>query len=173
MKLIIKRLVFLLLGYSKYYQILTLKEACQYFFFQKILRINSKIPFPVHWTTYFGDVQNFKYPKNDIVKLGLTGCCYIQTIGTVEIGENVIMGMGSKIISANHDIYDLTQHIKQKVKIGSNVWIGSNVVILPGVEIGNNVIIGAGAIVTKSFKLDNIILAGNPARIIKSINNEK
>ena len=172
MKQKIKKLIFILLGYSKYNQVLSLKEVFQYFFFQKFLRINSNIPFPVHWTTYFGDIKNFKYPEDEIIKIGLVGCCYIQTIGEVEIGKNVIMGMGSKIISANHDFNNLSKHINQKVIIGNNVWIGSNVVILPGVKIGNNVIIGAGSIVTKIFEEDNIVIAGNPAKILKTLNNE-
>jgi len=168
-KLKVKKLIFIALGYSQYHEVLELKLALQFFFFQKILRINSNIPFPVHWTTYFGNIKNFKYPENEIIKLGLTGSCYIQTLGNLEIGKNVIMGMGSKIISANHNFDDFSKHIKEKVIIGSDVWIGSNVVILPGVEIGNNVIIGAGAIVTKKFKENNIVIAGNPAKIIKKL----
>ena len=82
------------------------------------------------------------------------------------------MGMGSKIISANHDVSDFSKHIKKPVKIGNNVWIGANVVILPGVEIGDNTVIGAGSIVTKSFKEGNCIIAGNPAKIIKKLNKK-
>ena len=52
--------------------------------------------------------------------------------------RNVIMGMGSKIITANHDINDFNKHISSRVKIGNNVWIGSNVVILPGVTLQDN-----------------------------------
>jgi NDP-sugar pyrophosphorylase family protein len=119
-----------------------IKWLLQIWFFQRILRINSHMPFPMHWTTYFGKSGYFKYPEGEVPVIGLAGCCYIQTIGGIEIGKNVIMGMGSKIISANHDIYDFSKHIKKSVKIGNNVWIGANVVILPGVEIGDNTIIG-------------------------------
>jgi len=143
------------------------KWLLQIWFFQKFLRINSHIPFPMHWTTYFGKSGYFKYPEGEVPAIGLAGCCYIQTIGGIEIGKNVIMGMGSKIISANHDVDDFSKHIRKPVKIGNNVWIGANVVILPGVEIGDNTIIGAGSIVTKSFKEENLIIAGNPAIIIK------
>jgi len=143
------------------------KWLLQVWFFQKILRINSHIDFPVHWTTYFGKSGSFRYPKDEIPTIGSSGCCYIQTIGGIEIGKNVIMGMGSKIISANHDLKNFKKHIKQTVKIGNDVWIGANVVILPGIEIGNNTIIGAGSIVTKSFKEGNYIIAGNPAKIIR------
>ena len=57
------------------------------------------------------------------------------------------------------------------IKIGNNVWIGANSLILGGVNItGSNVVIAAGSIVTKSFSESNVVLAGCPARIIKQIN---
>lgn len=52
------------------------------------------------------------------------------------------------------------------VKIGNNVYIGWNAIILPGVTIGDNCIIGAGAVVTKNV-MDNMIVAGNPAKVIR------
>ncbi|MDD4150740.1 MAG: DapH/DapD/GlmU-related protein, partial [Bacteroidales bacterium] len=57
-------------------------------------------------------------------------------------------------------------HICEPVIIGDNVWVGSNVTILPGVSIGDNVVIGAGTVVTKTI-LNNAIAVGNPAKIIK------
>lgn len=55
-----------------------------------------------------------------------------------------------------------------KIKIGNNVYIGNNALILPGVTIGDNVIIGAGSIVTKSFE-SNVAIAGNPAKVIGNV----
>lgn len=57
-----------------------------------------------------------------------------------------------------------------KIKIGNNVFIGNNVIILPDVEIGNNVVVGAGSVVTKNIS-DNVIIAGVPAKVIKSTND--
>ena len=54
-------------------------------------------------------------------------------------------------------------------KIGNNVDIGCNTVIIGDISIGDNVIIGAGSVVTKSFP-NSCIIAGNPARIIKELN---
>jgi acetyltransferase-like isoleucine patch superfamily enzyme len=59
-----------------------------------------------------------------------------------------------------------------KIKIGNNVFIGINAIILPGVTIGNNVIIGAGSLVNSDIP-DNSVVAGIPARIIKDIDSYK
>ena len=52
------------------------------------------------------------------------------------------------------------------VKIGDNVWIGMNAVVLKGVTIGENSVVAAGAVVTKSIP-PNTIVAGNPATAVK------
>ncbi len=59
-----------------------------------------------------------------------------------------------------------------KIKIGNNVYIGENTIILPGVTIGNDVLIGAGSVVTKSVP-EGVTVGGNPARIIGSIHDFK
>ena len=51
-------------------------------------------------------------------------------------------------------------------RIGDNVWIGGNTVVLPGITIGNNVTIGAGSLVTKDIP-DNMLAFGNPCKIIR------
>lgn len=48
------------------------------------------------------------------------------------------------------------------------MWIGGNVVVLPGVTIGDNVVIGAGSIVNKDIP-SNTIAVGNPCKVIKQI----
>ena len=53
-------------------------------------------------------------------------------------------------------------------RIGDNVWIGGNTVVLPGITIGNNVTIGAGSVVTKDINQKGIY-AGNPAKIIRKL----
>lgn len=87
----------------------------------------------------------------------------------VEIGDNFISAPGSMILT--HDsslLFHAKKYRIEKVKIGDNVFLGANAIILPGVTIGNSVIIGAGAVVTKDVP-DNCVVAGNPARIICSV----
>ncbi|WP_238555186.1 DapH/DapD/GlmU-related protein [Chryseobacterium sp. P1-3] len=57
------------------------------------------------------------------------------------------------------------------IKVGDNVWLGGNVVVLPGVSIGNNSVIGAGSVVTKDIP-DNVVAVGNPCTVVKSIIQE-
>jgi len=54
------------------------------------------------------------------------------------------------------------------IKVGKNVFIGSDCIILPGVTIGDNVIVGARSVVSRKLQ-SNGVYAGVPARFIKSI----
>jgi len=53
------------------------------------------------------------------------------------------------------------------IEIGSDVFIGTNSIILPGVRIGNRVIVGAGSVVNRSIP-DNCVVAGVPANFIRT-----
>ncbi|WP_416867065.1 MAG: acyltransferase [Imperialibacter sp.] len=135
------------------------------FFYQKVLRINSEVPFMVHYTSIVS--QTVKLGKNVAPYFANSGHCYIQGINGIVIGDNSIFAPGVKIISANHSKTDFTKHDKSlgPIIIGKSCWIGANAVILPGVHLGDNVIVGAGSVVTKSFE-SNLVVAGNPAKII-------
>ncbi len=56
----------------------------------------------------------------------------------------------------------------KKTKIGNNVFIGRNAIILMGSDVGDNVIIGAGSIVSGRLENDSVY-AGNPAKKICSL----
>lgn len=87
--------------------------------------------------------------------------------GTALRFNNFRMGPGSGLISANHDENDYDQWVKSRpIRIGDNVWLGMNVVVLPGIHIGDNVVVGAGSVVTKDIP-SNVVAAGNPCRVIR------
>lgn len=100
----------------------------------------------------------------------INACCKFQDQGGIEIGNNVLIGHNVVIATINHDfeIKNRLSMYAKKVKIGNDVWIGSNATILPGVEIQDGAIIAAGSIVTKDVP-KNAVVAGNPARIIKYV----
>jgi len=104
----------------------------------------------------------------------------------VEIGSNCLISWGVGIADSDFhplepaqrliDAQALAPFLKNRpprpklktapVKIGDNVWIGMNAVILKGVTIGENSVVAAGAVVTKSIPA-NTIVAGNPAVTVK------
>ena len=90
----------------------------------------------------------------------------------ITLGNNVHITEGVRFIT--HDggtllyrdrVSDL--EITKPIKVGDNVYIGNNVILLPGVTVGNNVIIGAGAVVSRDIP-DNSVAVGVPARVIKT-----
>lgn len=98
---------------------------------------------------------------------------FIHSGGGVEIGDDVGIGPGVKILSSQHKIENraipiLHQALEFKaVRIGKGCDIGANAVILPGVELGAFCQVGAGAVVTKSFPECSVI-AGVPAVVIRT-----
>ena len=145
---------------------LNIKILIRYAIPQKLLRINGSVPWPVDFTSMVLGWKNIK--KGFMCDPGDTPGCYIQAYGGIEFGSNVEIGPGVKIISQNHDVNDFSKPKKaiKPIKIGNNVWIGANSVILPEVEIGDNVVIGAGSVVTKDIP-KNSIAVGNPCKVIK------
>jgi maltose O-acetyltransferase len=57
------------------------------------------------------------------------------------------------------------------VTIGNDVWIGSNVIVCPGVKIGDGCIIGAGSVVTRDIPAYHVAV-GVPCRAIREITEE-
>ncbi len=99
----------------------------------------------------------------------------ILDVDKVTMGDNVMIGPNTLISTVNHPLTPKgrRQHLSliKPVRIGSDVWIGGNVTILPGVTIGSNVVIAAGAVVTKDVP-DNTLVGGVPAKFIKHLEND-
>lgn len=85
------------------------------------------------------------------------------------IGNNVKVGANSVITDTDWHPEDPRSGNDAEVKIGDNVWLGYETVVLKGVEIGKNTIIGARSVVTKSIP-PNVLAAGNPCRVIRELN---
>lgn len=101
----------------------------------------------------------------------------INGLGGIVISDGVIIGPNLIVHSVNHRFrnavsipYDNKFEFK-KVHINENVWIGGNVIIVPGAEIGEGAIIGAGSVV--SGKIPPLAIAvGNPIKVIKYRDSE-
>ncbi|TMR98011.1 acyltransferase [Nonomuraea basaltis] len=96
---------------------------------------------------------------------------YSVARGRVVLGDAVRVGAHTSLLGFNHsaapDRPVFRQAITSKgIRVGDDVWIGSNVVVLDGVTIGDHAVVGAGAVVTKDVPAWAMV-AGNPARQIR------
>lgn len=101
----------------------------------------------------------------------------IASSSTVRIGNNVLLGAGTKIYGTDfHPISAKDRNgsnpsasTKSKdIIIENNVFTGAGVIILKGVHVGENSVIGAGSVVAKDIPA-NEVWAGNPARKVRSL----
>ncbi|HMW48696.1 MAG TPA: acyltransferase [Cellvibrionaceae bacterium] len=95
----------------------------------------------------------------------------VTTGGGVRIGDRVLIGYRTQILSTNHAIEGRNPifsagHVKKPVCIEQDVWIGASVIILPGVSIGEGAVVAAGSVVTKDVAAFSIV-AGVPAKLIR------
>ena len=117
------------------------------------------------FTTDFG--KNIHLGKNVFINSG----CRFQDQGGIYIGNNVLIGHNVVLATLNHEENPQKRGnlIPLPIRIGNDVWIGSNATILPGVTIGDGAIIAAGAVVTKDVG-KNTIVGGVPAKHIRDVN---
>lgn len=116
------------------------------------------------FTTDFG--KNIHLGKNVFINSG----CRLQDQGGIYIGDNALIGHNVVLATLNHEENPQKRGnlIPAPIKIGNDVWIGSNATILAGVTVGDGAIIAAGAVVTKDVG-ENAVVAGVPARYIRDI----
>jgi bifunctional UDP-N-acetylglucosamine pyrophosphorylase/glucosamine-1-phosphate N-acetyltransferase len=112
----------------------------------------------------YARIGNFVEVKKSVLGKN-SKASHLTYLGDAEIGENTNIGAGT--ITCNFDGKN-----KHQTKIGSNVKIGSDTMLVAPVEVGDNSVTGAGSIVTKDV-LPNKLVVGAPARVIKSLNDEK
>jgi len=100
--------------------------------------------------------------------------CTIVSMKKISIGSNSIFGNNVSLFDHDHNIsttkipYKEQGYTYSEIKIGQNVWLGANSVILKGVHIGDNSIVAAGSVVTKTIAA-NELWAGVPAKKIRTL----
>lgn len=110
---------------------------------------------------------------------------HIAAIDSIIIGDNVLIASHVFLTDHNHGSYGVNgvhtapiippverELSYAPVQIGSNVWIGEFVSVLPGVTIGEGAVIGTMSVVNRDIPAYSIAV-GSPARVIKRYDFDK
>lgn len=130
--------------------------------------------------SYCSSERKNEYLRRKGMKIGQN--CSIRTMSfstepfLIEIGNDVGISTGTQFVTHDRSIRCFRDEIQGgifgKIKIGNNVMIGINCIILLNTTIGDNCIVGAGSVVRGHFPGNSVIL-GNPAKVVLSMNMQK
>ena len=90
----------------------------------------------------------------------------------VTFGERCLFGSAIVMDSDFHPLHPRDRHnpdvpfVSRPVKLGNDVWVAGQAVVLKGVTIGDNSVVAYRAVVTGDVPR-NVVVGGNPARIIR------
>jgi acetyltransferase-like isoleucine patch superfamily enzyme len=117
---------------------------------------------PIEFVSYGGG--RISIGDHTFVNYGSSISAYDQ----VNIGRQCLIGHHALIVDRNEHGVEQRDVVSPPapVTIEDHVWIGSRVIILPGVSIGRHSVIGAGSVVTKDIPA-NCLAVGNPARVVR------
>jgi acetyltransferase-like isoleucine patch superfamily enzyme len=124
--------------------------------------------------TMVGDVVPVEFVAHQGARISIGDHSFIN-YGTsisaykhVEIGRHCLIGHYTLILDRNEHGVEHRDLAPPPVPviIEDHVWIGSRVIILPGVSIGHHSVIGAGSVVTEDVAA-NCLVVGNPARVVR------
>ena len=90
----------------------------------------------------------------------------------VTFGSHCFIAPNCGFYTAGHPLdalrRDLGLESARPITVGSHVWIGGNVAVLPGVTIGDGAVIGAGSVVTRDIP-PGVLAVGNPCRPVRPV----
>ena len=91
----------------------------------------------------------------------------------VSIGSNCDISDNVHFVTGTHEIDTVGKRAagrgySKDIVVGNGVWIGYDVLVLPGVSIGDNAIIAAGTVVHKDVEAGTLV-GGNPMKLIREL----
>jgi acetyltransferase-like isoleucine patch superfamily enzyme len=93
--------------------------------------------------------------------------CQVSTDFTAITRRHAITNLSLGCITGGGlGFFGETEDMSKSITIKNDVWIGTKVILMPGVTVENGCVIGAGSVVTKDCKPYGIY-AGNPAKLIR------
>ena len=99
-------------------------------------------------------------------------CLWASPKAKIVIGKNCLTGSHVTILTSKYKTEGLgnfreNPSFERDVFIDDDVWLGSNVVVLPGVKIGKGSVVGAGTIVSKDIPAFSVVV-GQKMHILRS-----
>jgi acetyltransferase-like isoleucine patch superfamily enzyme len=136
-------------------------------FFQKVLGINRRCPFPISPSNHISEDPVIDFHPDDIDNFQHHGLFLLCNPGAIVLGKGTRIGHNTGILTQLYDKTDMTKLTPAKdVVIGMNCRIGMNAMIMPGVILGEGTMVGANSVVTHSFPDGHCVIAGSPAVIL-------
>lgn len=90
----------------------------------------------------------------------------------IYVGDYTQFGPNVVLATAGHplcpELREKGYQFNAPIRIGRNCWLGSGVVVVPGVTIGDNAVIGAGSVVTRDIP-PNVLAVGDPCRVRRGL----
>lgn len=94
----------------------------------------------------------------------------------VTIGDKVQIGSAVQLVAADHprepDLRRTGVEMAAPVTIEDNAWLGSGVIVLPGVTVGKDSVIGAGSVVTRDIP-PGVVAVGAPCRVLRALSPDQ
>jgi maltose O-acetyltransferase len=123
-----------------------------------------------------GEVGPACYFHSALVDLGegvyINHGCHIENVAMVEIGSYTALATHVTLITSDHEIGASTRRCgrwkARGLRIGKGCWLGSRVLVLPGVTIGDGCVVAAGAVVSGDCA-PNGLYAGVPAHRVRDL----
>ena len=112
---------------------------------------------------------NVKYPWNLAVgdHSWIGESVWLDTLGEITIGSNVVVSQGAFLLTGNHDWSDPLFGLRvQPIILEDECWIGAGALVCPGVRVGSQAVLSAGSVATGDLAPHKIHV-GNPAQPVR------
>jgi galactoside O-acetyltransferase len=105
---------------------------------------------------------------------GNVNLTFVDDVG-IHIGDGVMIAPSVTLTTTGHPVHPARRvdfaRFSEPIVIEDKVWIGSNVVVLPGVRIGFGSVIGAGSVVSRDVP-PMVVAVGAPCRVLRPITDD-
>lgn len=83
-----------------------------------------------------------------------------------QFGPNVVLSTAGHPLDP--ELRDRGYQFNAPIRIGKSCWLGSGILVMPGVTIGDGSVIGAGSVVTRDIP-PNSLAMGVPCRVVREL----